>query len=199
MPRISLPELTWASHVEEWKECARCDLHERRQHVVLGKGVLPCDVFFLGEAPGESEDVKGLPFVGPAGHLLDEVIAAALPGASLRLAWGNVVACIPRDEDGAKAGQPHAEALLECRPRVNELLRLARPRLIVCVGALAAKWLDEVWEMRASVCKIVHPAAILRERNPVDKRIMFQRATVALRAAIAGIFPEAFPADPEIS
>lgn len=70
---------TWLEHVEKWRDCMRCPLSEQRSNIVLARGTVPCDVLFVGEAPGASEDALGQPFVGPAGHLLDQVIERALP------------------------------------------------------------------------------------------------------------------------
>ena len=82
-------------HREKWKGCERCSLYRGRRSVVLCRGKLPCDVLFVGEAPGVSEDVLGRPFVGPAGKLLDEIVERALDG-QYDYAITNLVACIPK-------------------------------------------------------------------------------------------------------
>lgn len=69
----------WSVFVERWKDCTACGLCEHRQKVVLARGSVPCDILFIGEAPGESEDCLGQPFVGPAGQLLDRIVRLALP------------------------------------------------------------------------------------------------------------------------
>jgi uracil-DNA glycosylase len=91
-------------HVNRWGDCQQCELHRVRHKVVLARGRVPCDVLFIGEAPGASEDVLGLPFVGPAGHMLDYIIERSigehnelrkekgLPG--LRVAMTNLVCCM---------------------------------------------------------------------------------------------------------
>jgi uracil-DNA glycosylase len=187
---------------------------------VLAKGKLPCDVLFVGEAPGESEDVTGTPFIGPAGRLLDEMIANAgynrpsehrlmtpkecdcggdtgycnicdgglgfclrcrkgeselsEPCLQLRLAFTNVVGCIPRGDDGNKMLEPddsHAEA---CQPRLVDIVHIADPRLIVQVGTFAETWTQPNYKHSPKfhkpipMVKIVHPAAILRSR--VDQK-----------------------------
>lgn len=74
-----LPLLTpWAQFVNRWKGCTTCELHATRQKVVLARGEVPCDVLLIGEAPGMAEDTIGIPFVGPAGQLLDKIIDQAI-------------------------------------------------------------------------------------------------------------------------
>ena len=139
----------YQDHVREWKSCTKCGLCKTRKKVVFARGVIPCDVLFVGEAPGVSEDLLGIPFIGPAGKLLDEIIQEAdqlrftdyedyCNSDSLRIARYNLVGCIPLVE-GQKVGQPPKEALRECTPRLAEMVEIARPKLIVAVGQVAAK------------------------------------------------------------
>lgn len=72
-----MPVSLYQQHVADWRACTGCTLSERRNRVVLFRGSVPCDVLFVGEAPGESEDVVGTPFVGPAGKFLDGMILEA--------------------------------------------------------------------------------------------------------------------------
>ena len=65
--------------VEKWKDCRDCYLCETRNRIVFARGTIPADVLFLGEAPGESENVTGVPFDGPAGNLLDAIIGRSVP------------------------------------------------------------------------------------------------------------------------
>lgn len=70
----------WQRHAEKWRDCHLCDLCSQRDRIVLAKGDVPCDLLIIGEAPGESENVTGLPFTGPAGHLLGKIVASATDG-----------------------------------------------------------------------------------------------------------------------
>lgn len=175
-------------HLARWANCQDCELAARRKHLVFARGRLPCDLLFVGEAPGESEDVLGLPFVGPAGKLLDAIIRDAQ-----RLSWPwswamtNLTCCIPREEDGAKAGEPPDEAIMACKPRLEELGRLAAPRLTVCVGKLSADWVAGGllrWvKIAGPKLEIHHPAYILRS-NYVQRGLMIQRCTVQIAQAV---------------
>lgn len=186
----------WKNHVEKWKDCSLCSLCEGRNRVVLARGKVPCDVLFIGEAPGINEDVLGRPFEGPAGKLLDQLVGEALaacPGQDLRLAYTNLVGCIPRPDKGSKKfKEPPAEAIEACAPRLNELVCMCKPRLIVLVGKLAEKAIEgqaqfgPEWEGEmAQVIEflgIVHPAAILRA-EVVRRELMCQKQVVYLETA----------------
>jgi DNA polymerase len=177
--------------------------------VVLVRGTVPCDVLFVGEAPGETENVLGKPFCGPAGKLLDAILARAVPDG-VTFALTNLVACIPRAPGGgAKASQPEDASIKACGERLRELIRLAKPRLLVAVGALARDWLDV--KVRDCVLKvretgrpagtkrqmldvaepailiptvdIVHPAAVLRA-NTAGQGLMVQRCVVTVANAV---------------
>ncbi len=176
----------YSDHVRRWKDCKCCPLWEVRSRVVLARGVLPCDVLLLGEAPGRSEDVLGEPFVGPAGKLMDMIVADAIQGP--RVAFTNLIACIPLD-DGKKTEEPPYESVLACMPRLAEFVKIANPRLLVCVGKNAKDWTDPGYKKRVKFHRevpridIIHPAAILR--MPVAQQDMaIRRCVVVLRNAV---------------
>lgn len=135
----------WQKFVDKWKDCQACPLHETRRHIVLGRGTVPSQLVFVGEAPGASEDVLGLPFVGPAGKLLDRVMerAFAQVGRVPTFSIVNLLCCFPRGEDGKKSRKPADQEVRACSPRLVEFMALADPRLIVCVGVDARDWLDD--------------------------------------------------------
>lgn len=139
MPK--LPKLSpWKEHVERWKDCEACELCAHRRHVVLAAGKIPCDVLFIGEAPGLTEDTLGSPFSGPAGSLLKNMIEESGLAEQRRIAFTNLVACIPFDEEGSKkVNEPPRDSIEACSKRLNEFVRLAKPRVIVRVGKLAEK------------------------------------------------------------
>lgn len=173
-------------HLAKWDGCQACFLAATRHRMVFARGVLPCDVLFIGEAPGTSEDVLGQPFVGEAGKELDDQIEAAgeEAGCLPRLAWTNLVCCIPINEDGKQ--EPAAECLKACRPRLEELIDLANPDYIVQVGKLAAKHAPP--RANVSYAEILHPAYILRA-DPVGRDLLRQRVIVTL----ADVFSEFLP------
>lgn len=174
----------WTEHVARWKDCQRCPLAQQRGRICLARGTVPCDVCFVGEAPGASEDAIGQPFVGPAGKLLDAIIASTLTGPQqqeVRYALTNLVCCFPAEAKARGENEPERGEILACRPRLIEFVNVAQPRLIVCVGSLATEYVDHRDTVRC--CDIVHPAAILR--MPLAKKQMAtQHAIVILRNAV---------------
>src|SRR6266404_2065579 len=143
----------YRQHVEKWRDCRLCPLWEGRLRVVFARGDVPAEVVFVGEAPGASEDSlggpnghPGQPFVGPAGNLLDRMIEDArqrwqVPGMEgptyntiERIAFCNVVGCFPVDAKDTDDHRPPAESVKACRPKIDEFLRICRPRLVVLVG-----------------------------------------------------------------
>lgn len=168
---------------------------------MLARGQIPCDVLFIGEAPGVSEDLLGQPFIGPAGKLLDQQIAEALenvPGLELRICFTNLICCIPK-EDGKKVGEPSKDSVEACKGRLREFVHLCKPRLVVLVGDHAKKYiagqadfsysdddLDLPWldgDLLRFEC-ITHPAAILRarEKDQVRVELMYNRVVVILES-----------------
>jgi len=179
----------WKKHSLYWEACTRCDLCNQRDKICLGRGSLPCDVLFIGEAPGTSENDLGYPFAGPAGHLLDEWIAWAIGDGEVKTAYTNLVACFPRDAKLEGDYQPEPSQIKACEPRLREFIAMCKPRLklVVCVGALAGKW---VAKMRpglgledVKIINITHPSAVLRA-NIAQKDMMAQMAKVTLATAI---------------
>ena len=128
--------------LKNWLSCTRCRLHKTRRQVVLGRGVCPAEVLFIGEAPGKSENLIGEAFVGRAGRILDKGIADAI-----RLSQRtddpptyyitNIVACIPCDERGGDFRQPLRDEEMACWERLELTAKLVDPDHIVLLGNVA--------------------------------------------------------------
>lgn len=173
-PETKAPK-TYKEHKEKWKNCENCTLCHQRQHVVFARGTLPCDVLFIGEAPGFSEDVIGRPMVGPAGKLMDHMIEMALSQAGEEISWAitNLVSCIPKEEDSNnKTEEPSEESIHACSEKLYEFIRIAKPKAIIFVGKLAANYVSPI-EIKlrpneppisedALYTSIDHPAYLLR-------------------------------------
>ena len=113
--------------------CQRCRLRSTCHQVVFGVGNLQADILFIGEGPGNDEDLQGLPFVGRAGQLLDKILEAAdFKRAEVYIA--NVVKCRP---PGNRLPSP--DEVKECRNYLEAQIRIIKPRIIVCLGALACQ------------------------------------------------------------
>lgn len=185
---------------ENWKDCDRCELHLRRKRVVMWRGECPALVLFIGEAPGKSEDVLGVPFVGPAGKLLDTIIRRAtaewqVPGtigpAYNQVTWAmtNLVACIPKNDAGDKVHEPEPECIEACKPRLEEFVRICQPRLIVNVGKLASEYMEQGFKHSVKLpykimqIAVTHPAAILRA-NLAQQGFAVKKCVINIRDAI---------------
>jgi DNA polymerase len=168
----------WQEHKVKWQDCKRCQLYKGRSRVVLARGHIPCEALLIGEAPGASENALGKPFVGPAGHLLDKILAHAWSD-KVRYALTNLVACFPREAKRAGNPEPPRECIEACAPRLASFARLCQPELVVAVGTLADKYTAG---MKNKVT-IMHPAAILR-MDMSQRGLAIQRCVVTLSDAI---------------
>ena len=166
--------MDWNGLKDVCAQCTRCGLCEGRHNVVFGVGCETADVMFVGEGPGEQEDLQGVPFVGPAGKLLDDMLSIIDLDRSKNCYIANIVKCRP----------PHNRDPLEteqdaCIGYLRSQVSLVRPKIIVCLGRIAAKrlidpeyritrehgkWVEKngVW-----MTAIYHPSALLRD---VSKR-----------------------------
>lgn len=161
--------MDWETLEKQCAACSRCGLRRTRTNLVFGDGNRKADIMFVGEGPGEQEDLQGIPFVGPAGKLLDDMLSIIdLDRTSCYIA--NVVKCRPpRNRD------PEAEEQDACFNFLREQIELVHPKIIVCLGRIAAMrlirpdfritrehgmWFQggEVW-----LTAIYHPSALLRD------------------------------------
>lgn len=117
----------------QWRSCQRCALAEHRQRVVTWRGNADAPLFIIGEAPGADEDEQGLPFVGTSGRLLDKLLErASLTPNDVFI--GNMIGCRPMGNR-----TPERDELKACAPRLQMMLRIVRPRVLLLLGATAAK------------------------------------------------------------
>lgn len=161
--------MDWESLKKECGECKKCALWETRTNVVFGVGNEKSNVMFIGEGPGENEDLTGIPFVGRAGKLLDEMLAIIdLNRENTYIA--NMVKCRP-----PKNRDPLETEKEACMPWLREQTRLINPKIIVCLGRVAATTLIKPdfkisaehgqWTQRGEtrLMALYHPAALLRD------------------------------------
>jgi DNA polymerase len=158
---------------EDLGECTRCKLHSARHKIVFGDGNPKAELVFVGEGPGADEDAQGLPFVGRAGKLLTQMIEAmGLQRKDVYIC--NVVKCRPPENR-----QPEEDEVNTCSPFLLRQIDVIAPKVIVCLGAVAAKTLlqthrgisqfrGEWLEFRGrKLLATYHPAYLLR--NPAAK------------------------------
>jgi DNA polymerase len=175
----------WQVLQQEVSQCQRCDLCKTRHRTVFGQGHQQADWLFIGEAPGEQEDLQGLPFVGPAGLLLTEMLRA-IDLSREQVFIANVVKCRPpRNRD------PKIEEMAACQGYLNRQIALIQPKIIVAVGRIAAHQLLQTNQTLANLrgnvydyhhiplLVIYHPAYLLR--SLIQKRKAWQDLQLALK------------------
>ena len=149
--------------LKKWMACKRCELHRYRRQVVMGRGEMPADLLFIGEAPGKSEDLLGEAFVGPAGRILNKGIAAAMKLSGLddppSYYITNVLACRPTDRKNGENRQPTKEEAIACWPRLEEIERLVEPQHIVFLGKVPESFCKRSFP---AATPLRHPAYLLR-------------------------------------
>lgn len=154
-------------------DCKQCGLHKDRNHVVFGVGAKDAKIMFVGEGPGQQEDIKGEPFVGPAGKLLDEMLSIIdLDRSNCYIA--NIVKCRPPMNRDPLPDEQEA-----CIGYLRNQVMLVQPKVIVCLGRVAAMRMlypdfritqdHGTWIQRNGIwmTAIYHPSALLRD---VSKR-----------------------------
>lgn len=114
--------------------CVRCKLHQGRRTAVFGEGNPRARVLFVGEAPGSVEDQTGRPFVGPAGQLLDRILAGAMGLRRSDVYIANINKCRPPDNR-----PPQPDEVAACLPFLQRQIAILRPEVIVCLGRTAAQ------------------------------------------------------------
>ena len=178
----------WKSLKEECFACEKCPLGKTRTNLVFCVGNETAEVMFIGEGPGEQEDLQGEPFVGRSGQLLDKFLDAIDLDRNKNVYIGNIVKCRP-----PKNRDPLPEEQDACMGWLKAQTRLIRPKIIVCLGRVAAtKLIDPDFKVTRQhgqffekngfyMMGTFHPSALLR--NPAQKPDAFEDF-IALREKI---------------
>ena len=187
---------TWQEIENKCLSCKSCRLCEKRKNVVFGVGNRQAKVMFIGEGPGEQEDIQGEPFVGRAGQLLDKMLYAVDLDRHKNVYITNIVKCRPpmnRD--------PQEDEQESCIGYLREQTRLIRPRIIVTLGRIAGMKLIKpdlritrehgMWVERKGVLMMpmFHPAALLRNQSQMEPAF---RDFLVLREKIKEVCPETY-------
>lgn len=172
----AIAKMGWQPLRETVASCQRCELCKGRTQAVFGVGDDQADILFVGEGPGQEEDRRGEPFVGPAGKLLDAMLRSISLARDQGVYIANIVKCRP-----PLNRNPKREEAESCMPFLRRQITLIKPELIVAMGGVAAAHLLEIENPRigelrqrlhdcGGVKTVVtyHPAYLLR--NPEDKR-----------------------------
>jgi len=163
--------------------CTGCDLYKRATQTVFGEGPTDAAVVFVGEQPGDAEDLAGKPFVGPAGRVFDQALEA-VGIARNRVYVTNVVKHFKWEPRGKRRihAKPRVSEIRACRPWLEAELAIIKPRALVCLGATAAQaLLGSTFKVSTArgkfiesplaplVMATVHPSSVLRAQTDEDR------------------------------
>ncbi len=161
--------MTWEALEQECLSCRQCDLCHTRHNVVFGVGSRTADIMFIGEGPGEQEDLQGEPFVGAAGKLLDDMLSIIdIDRTNCYIA--NIVKCRPPHNRDPEEVEQNA-----CIDYLRNQILLIKPKIIVCLGRIAARrMIDPDYRISKDhgtwyhyngfwMTAMYHPSALLRD------------------------------------
>lgn len=163
---------SWEELESACNNCNKCELHQTRTNVVFGVGNKSAEVLFVGEGPGEQEDLRGEPFVGRGGILLDDMLKIIGLDRTKNIYIANIVKCRPPNNR-----DPNNTEREVCLAWLRSQYKLIKPKIVVCLGRIAAmeligkdfkmtrdhgKWTDKDG---VKFIALYHPAALLRDPN----------------------------------
>jgi uracil-DNA glycosylase family protein len=180
---------------EAVQSCRGCDLYLQATQAVFGEGPNSAEIVFIGEQPGDEEDRKGHPFVGPSGKLLDRALEEAGIDRSLVYVT-NAVKHFKFEERGKRRlhKKPNGIEMRACRPWLEAEINLIEPHIIVCLGATAAQsifgstyrltkergqFVRNSWAPHAT--STVHPSAILRAPDKQQRHVEYEKFVTDLK------------------
>ena len=189
----------WEELKENCLNCRKCGLCRTRTNVVFGVGKEDAEVMFIGEGPGQQEDLKGEPFVGRSGQLLDKLMATVDLFRDRNIYIANTVKCRPPQNRDPQPAESEA-----CMPWLREQFRLLKPKIVVCLGRIASQRMirtdfsvtkehGQLYEKGGILFMgTFHPAALLR--SPQNKPAAFADFT-ALRDNIETVCKHTYHKD----
>lgn len=167
----------WSELEKRCADCTACSLYKTKTNTVFGTGNKNARLMFVGEAPGESEDLSGIPFVGAAGKLFDKYLSAVgINRDDVYIA--NILKCRPPRNRDPEPSEEDA-----CIRHLREQIRLISPDIIVCLGRISAMRLIKpdfkitkehgIWHKKGSfrVCAVYHPSALLRDPSKREEML----------------------------
>ena len=199
--RVQQREQQWLKIAEEARGCRNCDLWEHATQTVFGEGAVPAETMLVVEQPGDQEDVAGHPFVGPAGHVLDDALDAAGLERE-RLYVTNAVKHFKWTPRGKRRihQKPNREEIQACAPWLESEVELVQPNVVVLLGATAAQavmgpkfrvTVDRGKPLESplapTVIATVHPSSILRAPTPQDRHASMDAFVADLRVAAKAV------------
>ncbi|HEX5176726.1 MAG TPA: UdgX family uracil-DNA binding protein [Chthoniobacteraceae bacterium] len=200
------PTSDWRKIRDAARKCTACPLYKHATQTVFGEGPRNAEIVFVGEQPGDQEDVQGRPFIGPAGQLLDRALEEA--GIDRKIVYvTNAVKHFKWEPRGKRRlhQTPTSRDIAACRPWLEAELALIKPKVLACLGATAAKTIlgpaarvtkDRGRIVHTPFCKrtilTVHPSSLLRAPDEESRR-----ANYALFVRDLGVVAKALRSAPQ--
>lgn len=131
-------DLDYTTLTSVCKTCTKCQLSETRTNVVVGHGPVPCNLMAIGEGPGETEDLSGLPFVGKAGQLLTKMFESVEINRETDIYIANTVKCRPPQNR-----TPYPSEIEACKPYLVRQIQLVQPKILILLGSPSLKTILE--------------------------------------------------------
>ncbi len=168
--------------LEKVRNCRRCKLWRTRKNPVIGSGDINADIMLIGEAPGRNEDIEGIPFVGAAGEILDELLSSINLNRE-KVYIANILKCRPPGNR-----DPSREEIDACTPHLDRQIELIKPKIVVTLGNFATRYtlekfgfkpesigrihgkIFDVKDRNSKIVPVYHPASALY--NPGIKGLM---------------------------
>ena len=185
--------MNWEELESTCRDCHKCPLGDTRTNLVFGTGSKNARLMFIGEAPGEKEDLSGIPFVGAAGKLLDRFLEAVdIPREDVYIA--NILKCRPPKNRDPLPAEEDA-----CIGWLREQVRLIHPDVIICLGRISAMRLIKpdfkitkehgVWFERGGwkMCAVYHPSALLRDPKKKEDMLVDMKMIKAELDKMGGV------------
>lgn len=189
---------SWSELREAARDCTACHLYRRATQTVFGEGPKHAPIMLVGEQPGDYEDVAGKPFVGPAGKIMDRALEEA--GIDREHVYvTNAVKHFKWEPRGKRRihKKPNAREIAACRPWLEAEIHLVKPRLVVCLGAIAARAVFGTSfrvtrergkvlssKLAPKVLATVHPSSLLRQPDEESRDREYGHFVSDLRAAL---------------
>jgi uracil-DNA glycosylase len=168
--------------------CTKCRLSETRYNVVKGRGDMPADILFIGDAPSANEDLVGRAFIGPVKTLLGEMMTQA-DLDKMTTYFTNVIFCHPTDKKGGENRLPSTEEVMLCRENVEEIIKKVNPIHVILVGDVAKKYFRKRFPRAIT---ITHPTALLRSGGinaPMFLDNVHKLAQISIQRTGSGLLP----------
>lgn len=202
------PTNPWSNYVYSWNKCQLCPIHKFTEKKTLYKGERPCDFLFIGEAPGPEEHRAGIPFIGPAGRLLDHLLLDVRRqcqqhgiDSGFDVGICNVICCYPTKVQYTRGGLPMVGKFRpptpieaeNCKPHLIQLLEMVEPIGLIYMGRVAYRYARPAakeWKRSIRGVEVHHPSFLNRNAAHTDNTLLYRKWVQTVRYFISSFRKE---------